>query len=116
MTKRKQQSEARPVGDLLAPALRALGMPSKRVTQRIQQAWDRAAAPSWMDVTRPVKLVGGVLFVEVDSAALRQELAQFHAERLLTVLKAAVSDIPLIGIRFVAGSAESGSGDKRGDR
>jgi len=95
------------VGDLVAPALRELGVPSRRLTRRVEDAWRLAADPAWRDQVRPLRLVGGVLVVSVRSAALRQELAQFHRERLLAVLKTALPDVALVGLRFTAEPADS---------
>lgn len=95
------------VGDLLGGALRELGMPSARVTARVQAAWDRAADPTWRGDATPATLEGGVLGIEVRSAALREELAQFHRARLLDVLRAALPEIPLVGIRFTVASDPS---------
>ena len=90
----------KPVGDLLGPALKALGMPSKRLTGRVAAAWEQTAEPEWRDKVRPARLTGGVLVIEVSSASLREELAQFHSARLLDVLKTTLPDVPLVGIRF----------------
>ena len=90
------------IGDLVAPALRGLGVPSARLTRRVQVAWSMAVDPAWQDETVPLRLVGGVLVIGVRSAALRQEIAQFHRARLLSVLKAALPDVSLVAIRFTA--------------
>ena len=90
------------IGDLVAPALRGLGIPSARLTRRVQEAWSLAADPAWQGETVPQRLVGGVLVVGVRSAALRQEITQFHRDRLLSVLKAALPDVSLVAIRFTA--------------
>jgi hypothetical protein len=85
----------------VAGALRDLGVASKSVSRKAREAWDRAADPSWAGKAVPTRWVGGVLFVEVASSALREELAQFHAERLRAVLVAASPDLPIVGLRFV---------------
>ena len=103
----RKRREAIAVGDLVAPALRDLGVPSRRLTRRIEEAWRLAADPAWRDEVRPLRLVGGVLIVSVTSAALRQELAQFHRDRLLAVLKTALPDVALVALRFTAESADS---------
>ena len=100
------------IGDLVAPALRELGVPSARLSRRIREAWTRAADPAWREETVPLRLVGGVLVVGVRSAALRQEIAQFHRERLLSVMKAALPDVSLVAIRFTAEIHEDLAGDR----
>ena len=94
------------VGDLLGGALRELGVPSARVTDKLRRAWATACDDAWHDHTNLRRLEGGVLEVGVGSAALRDELANFHNERLLAVLRAALPDVPLIGIRFVTDPAD----------
>jgi hypothetical protein len=82
-------------------ALKDLGVPSVRVTQKLQGAWQAAGEEAWRGRTRLRRLEGGVLEVSVSSAALRDELANFHKDRLMSVLRAALPDVPLIGMRFV---------------
>jgi hypothetical protein len=82
--------------------LKDLGVPSARVTRKVHEAWARVADPSWGAKTVPLRLVGGVLVVGVGSSSLRHELAQFHRERLLAVLRTALPDLPLIAIQFTA--------------
>ncbi len=90
----------RPVGDLLGSALKSLGLPSRAVSERVRNAWNLAAEPAWANVTRPIAIEGGVLRVGVASAALRQELTNFHAPRLMRVLLRALPDTPLVALRF----------------
>jgi hypothetical protein len=40
---------------------------------------------------------------------LRQELQQFHRDRLLLVLKSAVPDVPLVGLRFTERAGGAGA-------
>jgi hypothetical protein len=105
---KRRKGEAMVVGDLLGPALRDLGVPSARLTRKVEQAWARAADPAWGTRVRPQRLQGGVLVVGVESSSLRQELAQFHRERLLAVLRTALPEVPLIGIRFTADTGRAG--------
>ncbi|MHC5009656.1 MAG: DciA family protein [Planctomycetota bacterium] len=103
----KRRRSAVPVGDLIPGALRALGMPSARLTGRLVSAWEAAIDPAWRSETRLEALTGGVLIVNVESASLRQELAQFHAARLLSVLRLALPDVSIVRIRFQAGGVEA---------
>ena len=95
-----------PVGDLLGGALRSLGVPSSRITEAIRDAWHAAAADAWRGHTTLRRLEGGVLEIGVRSEALRDELTNFHRERLLAVLRAALPGTPLIGMRFVSDPAD----------
>jgi hypothetical protein len=56
-----------------------------------------------------VRLLGGTLVVAVSSASLREELAQFHAARLLEVLKRLLPEEPIVAIRFEAGGRDEGN-------
>ena len=114
----RRHGKPRAIGDILGPALRGLGMPSARLTQRVLTAWQQVADPAWREKAQPVQLEGGVLVIAVSSAALREELAQFHRARLLDVLKTALPDLPLIGIRFTLAEAgfDSRTGSSGDDR
>jgi hypothetical protein len=62
------------------------------------------ADPSWADRARPLRLQAGVLTVGVASAPLREELVQFHAERLLAALREILTQDNLVSLRFTAGT------------
>ena len=94
------------VGDLLGGALRSLGVPSARITQAVCAAWAGAADDAWREQTRLRRLEGGVLEIGVRSEALRDELTNFHRDRLMAVLRTALPDTPLIGLRFVSDPAD----------
>jgi hypothetical protein len=114
---KKKPHQARAVGDLVMSALRDLGVPSQRLTRRVHAAWERAVDAAWVEDAVPLSLVGGVLVVGVRSASLRQELTQFHRERLLSVMRAALPDVPLVGLRFTAERpTDPRPGDGSGDR
>ena len=97
----------RAVGDLLGRALKDLGLPSARISAQLRQAWELAADEAWRSQTRPLRFEGGVLEVGVGSAALRDELANFHAARLLGVLRAALPDTTFVALRFLADATRS---------
>lgn len=99
---RKGPRRPRPLSDLLPATLKALGLPSAAATERYARAWALAADPAWVDRTRLRSLEGGVLTIGVASAPLKSELENFHRPRLLQVLKAALPNSPLVGLRFVA--------------
>ncbi len=101
---------ARPVDELVGSALRSLGVPSAKVTEKLDRAWQEACEDGWRDLTSLRRLEGGVLEVAVASEALRDELTNFHRVRLLAVLRAALPDVPLVGIRFLS-DGERGSRD-----
>ena len=106
---RTRGGPAKAIGESVDGALRALGVPSQALTRRVRDAWDGLADPAWRGLAAPSRVVGGVLVVTVESASLRQELAQFHAERLLASLRAALSGDALVGLRFEAGRVREAS-------
>ena len=91
---------ASPIGELVSGALRGLGVPSRAVSRRLNDAWTEIADPAWAGRARPLRLFGGALVVAVTSASLRLELAQFHAERLLAALRARLPKDPITSLRF----------------
>jgi hypothetical protein len=98
--RRRRREQA--VGDLVSGALKDLGVPPMRVSAPLAAAFERALEPAWRGQVRLERLQGGVLEVGVSSASLRQELAQYHATRLLSVLRQAVPDVTCVQLRFVA--------------
>jgi hypothetical protein len=98
---------ARPVSELMGATLKSLGVPSATVSEKLTRAWRDACDETWHDHTTLRRLEGGVLEVGVDSDALRDELTNFHRDRLLAVLRAALSNVPLVGIRFIADVRDS---------
>ena len=96
----------RAVGDLVGGALRSLGVPSAKLTEGLRRAWALAADDAWRDHTRLRRIEGGVLDVGVSSESLRAELTNFHRDRLLAVMRAALPDTPLVALRFVTDPAD----------
>jgi Dna[CI] antecedent, DciA len=94
------------VGDLVSAALRGLGVPPTRVGAPLEAAFERALEPAWRGQVRLERLQAGVLDVAVASAALKDELTQFHATRLLGVLREAVPAVPLTRVRFLAAATK----------
>lgn len=100
----RRRSQARPAGAFVSAALKDLGVVPARVAAPLEAAWNQLADPAWRPHVRLERMQGGVLEVAVTSAPLREELAQFHAPRLLAVLRQALPDTTLVGLRFVAGA------------
>jgi hypothetical protein len=107
------RNEPRLVGDLLGGALRQLGVPSQALGEKIRRAWGQVLEDAWRGRTRLESLEGGVLTVAVASAPLRDELENFHRTRLLDVMRVALPDVPLVGLRFVADSLASPTAKRR---
>lgn len=97
---------ARAIGQVLPTAMRGLGLPPRALVHRVEEAWKAVADPAWAARTRIVALQHGTLLVGVASAPLRDELARFHAERLLEAMRARLTKDPLVALRFVAAAEE----------
>jgi len=104
------------VGDLVTGALRSLGVPSRAASRRVLDAWAALADAAWRGKAAPTRLVGGTLVVGVSSAPLREELAQFHAARLLDAMRRSLPETPLTAIRFTSTSPVGGSTDTTSGR
>jgi hypothetical protein len=98
---------ARAIGDVLPAALRGMGLPSRAQARRVFDAWARVADASWGSRAAPVSIQRGTLIVGVSSASLREDLVQFHAERLLGDLKRLLPADRVIAVRFVAAGEDS---------
>lgn len=96
----------RTIGDVVPAAIRGMALPPRAQVHRIQEAWTRVADPSWGARAVPVSLSHGTLFVGVSSASLRDELARFHAERLLRALATQLPTDRVVALRFVATAEE----------
>jgi hypothetical protein len=70
----------------------------------VRDAWARVADPAWAGRTEPQRLQAGVLTIAVSSAPLREEIVQFHAERLLAALREILKKDHLVSLRFTAGT------------
>ncbi len=110
-SKRREPHRA---GELVSRALRDLGLPSQRVSERVRRAWLGVMEPAWEGRTVLRRIEGGVLEIGVSSAPLREELAHFHQERLLEVLRRAMPDVSLIGLHFVLDGTSTGTEGRKG--
>jgi hypothetical protein len=101
MAASRKNRDPKRAGDLVAAALKDLGLPSRRISDRLRRVWAMVADPAWADRVRLRSFDGGILEVGVDSAPLREELVQFHRERLLEAVQTALGEVPVVGLRFV---------------
>ena len=100
-------------GDLVSAALRELGLPSRAVSTKLVRAWDLVCEPAWQSHTRVRAYEGGVLEIGVDSAPLREELVQYHQERLVGLVRTALTGLPVVALRFVMDEGQNDLGDAR---
>lgn len=96
MGSRDPQSLAQALAELIA--LR--GYARSQAEASLDRAWQEAVGPEWSGRTRPVKVTRGVLYVDVQSAALRNELTQFHARTLTTRFQELAPQCKVKSIKF----------------
>lgn len=75
------------VRDLVALALKQNGVGGDPALRRAVAAWREAAGSEFFGQTRVTSLKKGLLSVEVDSAALLQELSVYRKKELLQALR-----------------------------
>jgi predicted nucleic acid-binding Zn ribbon protein len=92
------------IGEILSRLFAARGWGRKQDRLRLERAWAEAVGPQFSPLTRVGGLRRNVLEVEVKTAVLMQELAQFHKRRLLEALRAALAGVTIADLRFRAGA------------
>jgi hypothetical protein len=102
----QKEHDPEPIKEILARLFTARGWGRRQARLHLERAWTRAVPPEHAAQTRVLRLFRGVLEIEVNSAALLQELAHFHKRRLLDVLRDQLPGQPLKDLRFRAGSWE----------
>ena len=91
------------LAEILSRLFAARGWGRRQDRLRLERAWEEAAGPELAPQTRLGALRRGVLEVEVNSAVLLQELAQFHKRRLLQALRGLLPGVTISDLRFRAG-------------
>jgi hypothetical protein len=76
-----------PIGALIGDLLRSRGLTQRAHPAGLAAAWKQAVGADREPSTRVTGLRGGILTVEVESAALRCELETFYHEDLLDRLR-----------------------------
>jgi len=89
------------LGPVLDRLLRDLRVRERSREGALATAWGRVAGPDLALRTRPVAFRDGVLVVEVDGAALLQEVRGFRARELLAALHAEEGGRKVRDLRFV---------------
>ena len=94
----RQDRDAQRVGEVVASVVKAAGVGDRSALARLRQAWHEAVGREYALQTRLTGLSKGILTVEVDSAALGQELAVYHKRSLLQRLQE-TTGIRLVDLR-----------------
>ena len=97
-----------PLGPVLKRLLRDLRIEERTREGALATAWDRAAGPELSSRARPVAFRTGTLTVEVEGAALLQEVRGFRARSLLSALKALPGGSKVRELRFVPAGRTGG--------
>jgi predicted nucleic acid-binding Zn ribbon protein len=87
------------LAEVLARLFTARGWGRKSQQARLEQAWDTAAGPH-AAATRVRILRRGVLEIDVRTAVLLQELAQYHKRTLLAAIRAELPDVAITDLKF----------------
>ncbi|QVL30423.1 DUF721 domain-containing protein [Telmatocola sphagniphila] len=101
--KKPEPSGPEPLGDILARLFAARGFGRKQDRLRLERAFEASIDEEYKAHARPLNIRRGVLEIEVRSAVLMQELAQFHKRKLLESLRKNLQGITLNDLRFKAG-------------
>ena len=88
-----------PIADILARVLRETGLDRRRQSDLVD-AWVDVAGPAVAARTRIGTFRKGVLVIEVDSSALKQELSLFQREELLAALRERMKGTFVEDLRF----------------
>jgi len=97
-----------PLAPVLGRMLKDLRIEERSREGALATAWDRAAGPDLATKARPVSFRAGLLTVEVEGAALLQEVRGFRARALLAALRADPGGGKVREIRFVPGGRAGG--------
>jgi predicted nucleic acid-binding Zn ribbon protein len=93
-----------PLKEILSRVFTLRGWGRRSARLHLERAWESAVGVKDAEQTRVLGLKRGVLEVEVNSAVLLQELAQYQKRRLLEALRARLNDTTIADLRFKAGA------------
>ena len=89
------------LGNVLGRVVRDLRLEERSRDGALAAAWERAAGEELAGKARPVAFRVGVLTVEVEGAALLQEVRGFRADAILDALRAEPGGTKVREIRWV---------------
>lgn len=87
----------------LAELIAARGFARKQGDAALQAAWQQAAGPHWSTMTRPGRIVRGVLQVTVTSPAAMSELVSFQSVEILQTLQQSAPHLRIKNLKFKLG-------------
>jgi predicted nucleic acid-binding Zn ribbon protein len=92
------------LADVLAKLFTARGWGRKGERARLEQAWETAAGPQIAGQTRVLILKRQILEIEVRTAVLMQELAQFGKRPLLAAVREQLPGVTIKDLKFRPGA------------
>ncbi|HXD89265.1 MAG TPA: DUF721 domain-containing protein [Urbifossiella sp.] len=92
------------IGNILGRLFTSRGWGRKTERMKLEGAWMEAAGPQLLRDTRVAAIRRGVLEIEVKTAVLMQELAQYHKRGLLGQLRKLLPNVTLTDLKFKAGA------------
>jgi predicted nucleic acid-binding Zn ribbon protein len=94
------------IGKILDRWLRTHQVERRLDPESVYQRWKDVVGESIAARTKVIDVIGGLLIVEVDSAALLHELSTYYRHQILESLRRLPGSPNLRDIRFRAGSTE----------
>ena len=89
------------LGDGLRAFLKESGLEDKLLKTELMVNWDRVMGPSVANKTSKVEFKRGVLYIQLSSSVLRQEL-QWHKTKIIDAMNESVNHTNTVkDIRFV---------------
>jgi predicted nucleic acid-binding Zn ribbon protein len=101
---RRKKVEPVRLGELLPEVMREMRPRRSSALQRVRGAWREVVGEPVAHKTRVTGLSGGILEVEVASAALKHHLGTFRREEIQAALRDRLGAAAPRGIRFRVGS------------
>lgn len=99
-----------PVGPVLRKLLKDLRLEERNREGALASAWEEAAGKDLAGRARPVSFRQGLLTVEVEGAALLQEVCVFRARSILAAIRGLPGGGGVREIRFVPAGRPEGRG------
>lgn len=81
------KNRAKPIGDIVPGVLKGIGLERKQSELEILRVWNNLMDPTVVAHAKPVGLVKGTLFVNVDSSVWLDEIVRYRRREILQRLQ-----------------------------
>ena len=88
-----KRSQAKPLKDILRAYVKAQGWNRSMIESNVKNTWQKLMGPTIASRTTNVFLKQGVLYINIDSAVLRNELMMMHDQIVVRFNEAVGDDI-----------------------